>query len=106
MAYYLDLFSPETYEAFSRSDRTVSGFRLRQQKTASRIQPGDKLLCYMPSTTVVDSLMRPAACSASIWRRLGAAFSIVTTPRPLRRSAALQPPISTADGASLPRSAE
>jgi hypothetical protein len=23
MAYYLDLFSPETYEAFARSDRSV-----------------------------------------------------------------------------------
>lgn len=47
MAYYLDLFSPDTYEAFSRSDRTISGFRIRQQKTAHRIQPGDKLICYM-----------------------------------------------------------
>jgi hypothetical protein len=47
MAYYLDLFSPETYEAFSRSNRTISGFRLRQSKTASRIHPGDKLICYM-----------------------------------------------------------
>ena len=47
MAYYLDLCSPETYEAFSRSNRDISGFRLRQEKTASRIQPGDKLVCYM-----------------------------------------------------------
>ncbi|CAN5685244.1 hypothetical protein BH23GEM9_BH23GEM9_13920 [soil metagenome] len=47
MAYYLDLFSPETYEAFSRSDRTVSGFRARQRNAAEKIQPGDKLLCYM-----------------------------------------------------------
>ncbi len=47
MAYYTDLFSPETYEAFSRSDRTVSGFRIRQHNVAKRIKPGDKLLCYM-----------------------------------------------------------
>lgn len=47
MKYYLDLFSPETYEAFGRSDRTVSGFRVRQRNAASRIEPGDKLLCYM-----------------------------------------------------------
>lgn len=47
MSYFLDLFSPETYEAFSRSDRTVSGFRRRQQSVAERIRPGDKLLCYM-----------------------------------------------------------
>ena len=47
MAYYLDLFSPETYDAFGRSDRTISGFRPRQRNTAARIQPGDKLICYM-----------------------------------------------------------
>jgi predicted RNA-binding protein len=47
MAYYLDLFSPETYEAFSKSDRTVSGFRPRQRNAAEKIRAGDKLLCYM-----------------------------------------------------------
>lgn len=47
MAYYIDLFSPETYEAFSKSDRSVSGFRERQKGVASAIKPGDKLLCYV-----------------------------------------------------------
>lgn len=47
MAYFLDLFSPETYEAFSHSNRTISGFRLRHQNVASRVKPGDKLICYM-----------------------------------------------------------
>lgn len=47
MAYYLDLFSPETYEAFGRSDRTVSGFRIRQRNVAQRVKSGDKLVCYM-----------------------------------------------------------
>lgn len=47
MTHYLDLFSPETYEAYSRSDRTVSGFRRRQQGAAEKIHPGDRLLCYM-----------------------------------------------------------
>jgi hypothetical protein len=47
MDYFLDLFSPETYEAFSRSDRTVSGFRIRQIKPARRINAGDRFLCYM-----------------------------------------------------------
>jgi hypothetical protein len=47
MTYYLDLFSPETYEAFSQSDRSVSGFRRRQRNVASQIGPGDKLLCYI-----------------------------------------------------------
>lgn len=47
MAYFLDLFSPETYEAFGRSDHTISGFRPRQQGVAQRVRKGDRLLCYM-----------------------------------------------------------
>lgn len=47
MNYYLNLFSPETYEAFSRSDRTVSGFRARHRIIAQKINPGDRFLCYM-----------------------------------------------------------
>jgi hypothetical protein len=47
MNYYLNLFSPETYEAFNRSGRTVSGFRTRQRRAAERIQPGDRFVCYM-----------------------------------------------------------
>jgi len=47
MAYYLNLFSPETYETFSQSARDISGFRTRQMNAASRIHPGDKLVFYM-----------------------------------------------------------
>lgn len=47
MSYYLDLFSPETYKAFSESARDVSGFRLRQRNAASKVKTGDKLICYV-----------------------------------------------------------
>ena len=47
VAYYTDLFSPETYEAFSKSDRTISGFRMRHKNLASRVNIGDKLICYL-----------------------------------------------------------
>lgn len=47
MAYYLDLFSPETHERFSASDRSVSGFRVRQRNAAAKLRPGDKLVCYL-----------------------------------------------------------
>ena len=47
MAYFIDLFSPETYEAFKRSLRDISGFRLRHKNMAERITPGDKLVCYL-----------------------------------------------------------
>lgn len=47
MAYYIDLFSPDTYETFGKSDRTISGFRERQRGVASDIKPGDKFICYV-----------------------------------------------------------
>ena len=47
MAYYIDLFSPDTYQAFSKSDQTISGFRARQKGVAASVKIGDKLICYM-----------------------------------------------------------
>jgi len=47
MSYYLAMYSPETYETFSTSERSVSGFRMRQIKQAQKIHPGDKLVCYL-----------------------------------------------------------
>jgi predicted RNA-binding protein len=47
MNYWTDLFTPETYEAFGRSDRTTSGFRESQRATAKRVRVGDKFICYM-----------------------------------------------------------
>jgi len=47
MAYFIDLFSPETYQAFGRSKRDISGFRIRHRTTAERIKPGDILICYL-----------------------------------------------------------
>lgn len=47
MNYYLSLYSPETYEAFDRSDRTISGFRISQLNVARKLHLGDRLLCYM-----------------------------------------------------------
>jgi len=47
MAYYVNLFSPETYEAFSNSNRNISGFRPRQRNAAQRLVKGDRMICYM-----------------------------------------------------------
>ena len=47
MAYFVDLFSPETYEAFKKSNQEISGFRLRQEAAAKNIKVGDKLICYL-----------------------------------------------------------
>lgn len=47
MSFFLNLFSPETYETFSHSDRAISGFRRRHTNAAARIKTGDKFVCYM-----------------------------------------------------------
>jgi len=47
MAYFLDLFTPETWEAFRVHGAAVSGFREKQRKTAERLRPGDIFVCYV-----------------------------------------------------------
>ena len=48
MQYFLDLFTPETWRAFSKSDKTVTGFRPRQRRIAKeKVKEGDLLLCYL-----------------------------------------------------------
>ena len=51
MNYWTDIFSPETYEAFGRSDRTITGFRVSQRSMADKVQVGDRLICYMMSVS-------------------------------------------------------
>jgi predicted RNA-binding protein len=45
--YFVNLFSPETRERFSSSTRTITGFRPRHRTAATRVKPGDVLVCYM-----------------------------------------------------------
>ena len=47
MTYFIDLFSPETYQGFARSSRDVSGFRMRQKNVAERVKRGDVFVCYL-----------------------------------------------------------
>ena len=76
MAYYIDLFSPETYQAYGNSTRTISGFRERHRGIASHLKSGDKLICYMTKLSrwvgileVVNpflSMIHPFLCSPMI----------------------------------------
>jgi len=47
MAYYIDLYSPETYQAFTDSDRSTTGFKVRHKAIAESIKPGDRFICYV-----------------------------------------------------------
>jgi hypothetical protein len=48
LAFYLSLFTTETWEAFRKNGASVSGFRKRQERIAKeRLKPGDIVLCYL-----------------------------------------------------------
>lgn len=47
MAYLTHLYTPETYEGFSKSSRNVAGFPKSQEKTIRKVHAGDVLICYM-----------------------------------------------------------
>ena len=80
MSYFLDLFSPETYEAFGRSDRSISGFRKRHLGIARRVKPGDQLLCYMTKLSrwfgILDVLEGPFVDDTPIYTPEGDPFVV------------------------------
>ncbi|MCC7406359.1 MAG: EVE domain-containing protein [Bdellovibrionales bacterium] len=47
MTYWLDLFTGKTWQEFLDAGGTVSGFRDGRWKAVQRMQPGDRLLCYL-----------------------------------------------------------
>lgn len=47
MAYYITIFSPDTYHTFTNTERSISGFRESQKTQASAIKKGDKLIAYV-----------------------------------------------------------
>lgn len=48
MAYFLNLFTPETWTAFQQHGADISGFRERQRRMArERVKPGDIFICYL-----------------------------------------------------------
>ncbi len=71
MSYYVDLFSPDTYQTFSQSDRTISGFRERQLKLADRIIPGNRFICYVTKLSawvgVLEVISGPFVDHTPIW---------------------------------------
>jgi len=72
-SYWLDLFSPTTWQEFLDSDRDVSGFRESRWGIVQSIKPGDYLLCYLTQVSrlvgVLDVNSEPYIDhSGSIWK--------------------------------------
>jgi predicted RNA-binding protein len=87
MAYYLDLFSPETYEAFTRSDQTVSGFRQRHHAVAGRVKTGDRLVCYLTKVSrwvgILEVVQGPYIDSSPVFLPANDPFVVRFRVRPL-----------------------
>ena len=81
MSYYLDLFSPSTYDAFLRSDKSISGFRSRQYIAAVKVQPGDILICYL---TKQSSWVAALRVTSPLFEDNTARFTTVEDPFVLR----------------------
>lgn len=47
MNYWIDLFTGATWDEFRKAGATVSGFSARMRGVASKVKPGDILLCYL-----------------------------------------------------------
>lgn len=87
MKYFTDLFSPETYQAFSDSSRDVSGFRLTQRASANRVQVGDKFMCYVTRLSrwvgVLEVLSPAYVDDAPIFYKEGDPFVVRFKVKPL-----------------------
>jgi predicted RNA-binding protein len=71
--YWLDLFSPTTWQEFLESGGGVSGFRESRWNTVRQIKPGDYLLCYLTQVSrfigVLEVVSEPYLDTApSIWK--------------------------------------
>jgi hypothetical protein len=70
-SYWLDLFTPRTWEEFLSAGGTVTGFRESRWTTVLRIRPGDYLLCYLTGVSrfvgVLEVAGAPFQDDARIW---------------------------------------
>ena len=70
MAYFLDLFTPETWRAFRETGASVTGFRERHRRLAGeRVSQGDIFLCYLTRLSPVAVVRRVASQIGRLLRR-------------------------------------
>jgi predicted RNA-binding protein len=81
VAYYIDIFSPETYEAFITSPMDVSGLRERYENMAQRIRVGDKFICYI---TKISRWVGVLEVTSECFRDLTPRFASVDDPYIIR----------------------
>lgn len=69
--YWLDLWTPETWEEASKIGYTVTGFREHRLKGMSRINPGDIFICYLTKISrfcgLLEAASKPYTDDTPIW---------------------------------------
>jgi hypothetical protein len=70
--YWLDLFSPETWEEVSKIGYTITGFRRSRWNSLSRVRKGDILICYLTKYSRFCGLLEvssePFLDDSPIWK--------------------------------------
>jgi len=74
--YWLDLFTPETWEEARQRGFRVTGFRLKRWPTVSKIKPGDFFICYVTELSrfsgILEAVSNPYKDenkARQIWKR-------------------------------------
>ncbi len=70
MAYYTDIFSADTYDAWSATSRAEAGFSLHKAKRVAQLKAGDRLVCYV----------KGAMCWAGVLEVTGSAAPVDSNP--------------------------
>ncbi|MBZ5616388.1 MAG: EVE domain-containing protein [Acidobacteriia bacterium] len=70
--YWLDLFTPVTWQEFLQSGGKVSGFRDSRWNTLQKVKPGDYFLCYVTGISrwigLLEITSEPFRDTAPIWK--------------------------------------
>jgi len=59
--YWLDLFTPRTWEEARQRNFQVTGFRLQRWPVVSRIKPGDLFVCYVTELGRFSGILKAAS---------------------------------------------
>ena len=61
--FFLGLFTVESWREFKRHGGQVMGFNEKKSKTVARLQPGDRILCYLSKVSAFVGVMEVAGAS-------------------------------------------
>jgi predicted RNA-binding protein len=70
--YWLDLFTPTTWEEFLKAGGNISGFRESRWTTVQKIKAGDYLICYLTGISrfigILEVIDKPFKDNSIIWK--------------------------------------